>query len=86
MEDVAAALGLTRFQLSRLCQANHGMQPRRLRLQLMVAQAQVEISKGSSLTEAAHFAGFSDQSHMTREFRKTIGMTPREYQAVLIPG
>jgi AraC-like DNA-binding protein len=86
VEDVAAALGLTRFQLSRLCQANHGMQPRRLRLQLMVAQAQVEISKGASLTEAAHLAGFSDQSHMTREFRRTVGMTPREYQAVLIPG
>ncbi len=83
VEDVAAALGMTRFQLSRLCQASHGMQPRRLKLQLMVAQAQVEISRGASLTEAALLAGFSDQSHMTREFRKTIGMTPREYQAVL---
>lgn len=83
VEDVATALGMTRFQFSRLCQANHGMQPRRLKLQLMVARAQIEISKGVSLTEAALLAGFSDQSHMTREFRKTIGMTPREYQAVL---
>jgi len=86
VEEVAAALGMSRFQLSRLCRASHGMQPRRLKLQLMVAQAQMEISNGTSLAEAAHLAGFSDQSHMTREFRKTIGMTPREYQAVLIPG
>ncbi len=85
VEDVATQLGMSRFQLSRLCLANHGMQPRRLKLQLMVARAQLEISQGASLTDAALAAGFSDQSHMSREFRKTIGMTPREYQDVITP-
>ena len=85
VEDVAADLGMSRFELSRLCLESHGMQPRRLKLQLMVARAQSEISNGASLTEAALHAGFSDQSHMSREFRKTIGMTPREFQNVIDP-
>lgn len=80
VEDVAASLGMSRFQFSRLCNASLGMQPRRLKIQLMVALAQSEIARGASLTDAAILAGFSDQSHMTREFRRTIGMTPREYR------
>ncbi len=86
VEDIAADLGISRFELSRICVASHGMQPRRLKLQLMVARAQIEISNGASLTEAALHAGFSDQSHMSREFHRTIGMTPREYQNVIVPG
>jgi len=35
-----------------------------------------ELSKGHSLTEVAYLTGFSDQSHLTRTFVKTIGATP----------
>jgi AraC-like DNA-binding protein len=33
-----------------------------------------------SLTEVAMGCGFSDQSHFTREFRRSFGRTPREYR------
>ncbi|OUR76684.1 hypothetical protein A9Q83_14045 [Alphaproteobacteria bacterium 46_93_T64] len=33
-------------------------------------------SKGNSLTEAAHLAGFSDSAHLSRVFREMIGFTP----------
>jgi AraC-like DNA-binding protein len=59
------------------------MPPRRFRVQMMVAAAQQAISSGASLAEAAGLAGFSDQSHMSREFRRTYGMTPGEFQKVV---
>lgn len=34
------------------------------------------------LAEIAHRAGFADQSHFTREFRRYTGLTPRLYRAV----
>jgi|GEM_PF-1398354 len=82
IQQIAQDLGLSRFQLSKLVREAAGMQPRRLRLQLMVANAQFNIASGLSLSYAAANSGFSDQSHMNREFRRTLGMTPREYQQV----
>jgi AraC-like DNA-binding protein len=35
------------------------------------------------LAEAALEAGFSDQSHMTRLFRRTFGISPGAYAATL---
>jgi AraC-like DNA-binding protein len=34
------------------------------------------IIEGMSLTDAAYYAGFSDQSHLSRTFTKTIGLPP----------
>lgn len=35
-----------------------------------------QILEGNSLTQAAYYAGFSDQAHLTRTFVKTIGLPP----------
>ncbi len=35
-----------------------------------------EVVGGSSLTAAAHAAGFADQAHFTRSFRRTFGAPP----------
>lgn len=39
------------------------------------------IEEGDSLADAAVAAGFYDQSHMTRQFLKYLGMTPGDYRA-----
>ncbi|MEA9413858.1 AraC family transcriptional regulator [Flavobacterium sp. PL02] len=36
-------------------------------------------SEDTNLTTISYDAGFSDQSHLIREFKKHTGMTPREY-------
>jgi AraC-like DNA-binding protein len=83
ISEIAAEFGMSRFQFSRQFRHNSGMPPRRFRVQMMVATAQQAISSGASLAEAATRAGFSDQSHMSREFRRTFGMTPGEFQKVV---
>ena len=35
-----------------------------------------EISAGESITNAAHAAGFSDLAHMSRTFRRMVGLSP----------
>src|SRR5262245_39583665 len=49
----------------------------RLRLQFVCTEL---IHADRSLTDIALAAGFSDQSHMTREFRRTYGLTPGVYR------
>lgn len=38
---------------------------------------------GSSLAGAAYDAGYADQSHLTRSFRHSIGLTPHNYRALV---
>lgn len=40
------------------------------------AQARRAVLRGVQLTDAALTAGYSDQSHMTREFSRIVGFTP----------
>jgi AraC family transcriptional regulator len=49
---------------------------------LRVEWAAAEILSGHrSLAEIAAEAGFADQSHFTRVFRRQVGVTPGEYRA-----
>lgn len=59
--------------------------PRRLpptagRMQAQVREARRRIEAGAPLAEAAVDAGFYDQSQMTRQFLRLLGMTPGDYR------
>ena len=49
---------------------------RRYRVWHRLRAAIREVAQGSNLTAAAHAAGFADQAHFTREFRRTFGAPP----------
>ena len=67
--------------LSRAFRSYYGIQiahyARRLRLEWA---ANALRTSDRPLTEIAHAAGFSDQSHLTRCFRNAIGTTPARYR------
>ena len=44
-------------------------------------KAQGLLAEGRSATEAAYEAGFCDQSHLDRCFRRIVRLTPSEYAA-----
>jgi AraC-like DNA-binding protein len=42
------------------------------------------LAQGESIVNAALNAGFFDQSHMTRHFIKTFGLTPTQWKMINI--
>jgi AraC-like DNA-binding protein len=47
-------------------------------LWLRLQHACCDLMAGASITAAAHNAGFSDAAHLTRTFRRMLGMTPTD--------
>ncbi len=81
--DMACQFGVSRYQVLRAFRAAYGMTPEEFRRQQRVQRARDALGNGESLSEVAASAGFSDQSHMTREFRRLVGVTPGEYRYAL---
>jgi AraC-like DNA-binding protein len=53
-----------------------GLSPQTYLRQVRLARARELIFQGAAPIEAAHATGFSDQAHLTREFKRVYGVTP----------
>ena len=78
--ELAAASGLSKYQLLRRFKEVHGVTPFAWLLQQRTEVARGLIRRGAALTQAAMAAGFADQSHMTRAFVQHFGYTPGAWQ------
>ncbi len=74
--EAAASAGLSASRFQHLFTREVGVPFRRYRAWHRLRAAIREAAGGSSLTTAAHAAGFADQAHFTREFRRTFGAPP----------
>jgi AraC-like DNA-binding protein len=79
-DDLARAVGLSRFQLYRQFRERYGVAPSAYLRQVRLREARRRLAAGAAIAEAAFATGFADQSHLTRWFRRTYGITPRAYQ------
>lgn len=83
----AAALehlsGLDRWTLARRFRAAFGTSPSRFCTMRQLDHARRLIARGAPLAEAAAGAGFADQSHLSRQFKRTYGLTPGQWEAAL---
>jgi len=76
LDMIAAAAGLPPFRLFRAFQRAMGMTPHGYQRQARIRSATDLIRRGRALAEVAAAAGFADQAHLTRCFRRTMGVTP----------
>lgn len=81
--DLARHTGLTSSHLCRVFRQATGMTPHAYQLQVRVRRAKALLLAGHPIAQAATEAGFWDQSHLTRHFKRTIGVTPARYIADL---
>jgi AraC family transcriptional regulator len=80
--ELAAELEVPPVQVARAFRARHGVSVGEYGRRLRVEWAAAEIARGDrSLAEIAAEAGFADQSHFTRLFRRYLGTTPGRFRA-----
>jgi AraC-like DNA-binding protein len=81
--ELERASGLNRWEMARQFRSAFGTSPSAFRTMRQLDEVRRLISAGFALADAAAHAGFSDQSHMSRMFKRTYGLTPRTWQASL---
>lgn len=86
LSALASSLDWTPAHLSRAFRKHVGMPPYAYLLQLRIAIGRRALAGGATIAAAALAAGFADQSHFTREFRRRTGTTPGSYQALVTSG
>lgn len=74
--------GIDRFTIARHFRWAFGTSPNRYRTLRRLELARAAIESGQSLGRAAADSGFADQSHMTRQFKRTYGLTPGRWMAL----
>jgi AraC family transcriptional regulator len=82
LSEVAQAVGVHPTHLARVFRAHHGVSVGEYGRRLRLAWAASEISRSDTpLGVIATQAGFADQSHFTRAFKRYVGTTPARYRA-----
>ena len=71
--------GLDRWTLARQFRAAFGTSPSRFRTMRQLDQVRRSLKSGASIAAAAIEAGFADQSHMSRHFKRAYGLTPARW-------
>ena len=75
--------GRDRYKLSRDFRALYGTSPYRYLILRRLEMARVMLARGESSASVAIANRFADQSHMNRHFKKTYGLTPKQWLKTL---
>ncbi|NEZ66417.1 AraC family transcriptional regulator [Leptolyngbyaceae cyanobacterium CCMR0082] len=79
LDQLAQLVGLSPYHLHHIFQQEVGMAPHQYQIQARVNRAKQLLHQGLSLRQVAEDAGFSDQSHLTRQFKRFLQVTPGRY-------
>ena len=79
---LAREAGLSIAQLERLFVQLYQLTPRQWLARQRLDAAMARLQGVESVAEVAHACGYADHSAFTRQFRKTVGMSPREWRAL----
>lgn len=85
LDELAAAAEIGKFRLIRLFRERTGLPPHALQVAHRIRRARRLLEAGQTIAQAAAASGFVDQSHLHRHFRRSLGVTPAQYQRRLIP-
>jgi AraC-like DNA-binding protein len=80
LDELAAVAGIGKFRLIRIFNERTGLTPHAFQVAQRVRAARRLLEAGESVGRTALVTGFADQSHLHRHFRRSVGMTPGQYQ------
>ncbi|MCP3805161.1 AraC family transcriptional regulator [Allokutzneria sp. A3M-2-11 16] len=79
LDELAAEVGLGRFALLRGFRERFGLPPHAYLNQERVRRTRALLDSGRRPAEAATEVGFVDQAHLSRHFRRILGVAPGAY-------
>ena len=81
VEELAAAAGLSPYQLNRRLRTVFNITAGQLITKTRIdAAADMLRASSTPIADVAHACGYFDQSAFSRVFRRTVGLTPRQYR------
>lgn len=83
MEELEAATGACRYALSRDFRRLFGVSPYRYWMLRRLDRVRERLVEGAPLAHTAYACGFSDQAHLTRQFKSAYGLTPNAWRRLV---
>ena len=83
LQRLAAVAHLSSFHFMRIFHHQVGMPPHAYLIQIRVKRAKDLLKKGLPIARVAFETGFADQSHLTRQFKRIVGVTPGQYSKII---
>ncbi|MFA0813826.1 helix-turn-helix transcriptional regulator [Microbulbifer epialgicus] len=83
LDEVCQLAEMSQYQLIRCFNKEYGIPPHQFLILYKTHQARLLLRQGLSITQVVTDCGFYDQSHLSRNFKKTFGITPGRYLKVL---
>ncbi|NMG10089.1 AraC family transcriptional regulator [Brasilonema sp. UFV-L1] len=80
LEQLAHLTNLNPSYLVRVFRKEIGLPPHAFQTQVRIRRAKALLLQEQSISEVALAVGFADQSHLTRHFKRYVGITPGQYR------
>lgn len=80
LDTLAAQIGLSPYHFLRVFKTTVGMTPHAFQMQMRIDQAKSQLMRGAAIADVAVELGFHDQSHLTKQFKSLVGVTPQRYR------
>ncbi|KAF1074118.1 AraC family transcriptional regulator [Halodesulfovibrio sp. MK-HDV] len=80
IDDLSSEVHMSKYHFIRLFRSQFGLPPHKFILNYKINLVRKSLELGLSPTDVAMEYGFFDVSHMTRHFKKSYGVSPRQYQ------
>lgn len=82
LSTLSSKANLSEFHFQRVFRESFGVSPAKWILERRITKAKEQLRRNVDISEVSNQCGFSDQSHMTRQFKKMTGLTPSKYRQV----
>ncbi|PRX34343.1 AraC-like DNA-binding protein [Paraburkholderia sp. BL18I3N2] len=81
LEDICEAAGLSASHLIRAFRQRYGMTPHAYLINRRIQYSRAQLRRGRVIADVALDAGFADQAHLQRTFKRLVAATPGQYRS-----